>query len=141
VRGGHFLFDWCINAYYEPIPLADWYPGNNFVDIIGVDAYDSGVPDGANRWSTIYNQPDGIKAVLRFAAAHGKPVSIPEWGLSPPGASGGGGEDPSYIQGIASVVKNNPVAYQSYFYNNASATLLASSPLSLAAYRQSFGGG
>jgi hypothetical protein len=141
VRGAHFLFDWCINAYWEPIPLAKWYPGNDVVDIIGIDAYDAGVPAGAGRWSAIYTRPNGINDLLKFAASHGKPVSIPEWGLWTPGSGGsvGGGDDPAYVNGIAGVVRSNPVAYQSYFYHLAPEALLASSPLSLTAYRQSFG--
>jgi hypothetical protein len=142
VPGAHFLFDWCINAYWRPIPLSKWYPGNDVVDIVGIDAYDAGVPAGENRWSRIYNQTDGIRDVLRFAAAHGKPLSIPEWGLwtSGPGTLGGGG-DPAYIDGIGGVVRNNRVAYQAYFYNHDAATLLANSPWSLESYRRHFGGG
>lgn len=142
VPGAHFLFDWCINAYWEPTPLADWYPGNDFVNIIGIDAYDMGVQATADRWSTIYGQPNGISDVLQFAAAHGKPVSFPEWGLWTPGAANGygGGDDPAYINGLASVVADNDVAYQSYFYHLDSAAELAADPLSLAAYVQSFGG-
>jgi pyruvate/2-oxoglutarate dehydrogenase complex dihydrolipoamide acyltransferase (E2) component len=45
------------------------------------------------------------------------------------------------VNGIASVVRDNDVAYQSYFYNHQWATQLAASPLSLAAYRAAFGGG
>jgi hypothetical protein len=141
VPGAHFQFDWCINAYWRPIPLSKWYPGDDVVDIIGIDTYDGGVPAGQDRWARIYNQPDGISEVLQFAKAHGKPTSIPEWGLWPQGASTlGGGDDPSYIDGIAAVVRNNAVAYQSYFYNLESASLLRSSPRSLAAYRRYFGG-
>jgi hypothetical protein len=141
VPGAHFLFDWTVNAYWEPVPLAEWYPGNSVVNIIGIDTYDGGVPIGDERWSRLYSQPDGIKDVLQFAAANNKPVSIPEWGLATPGqATLGGGDDPTYVDGIAAVVRNNPVAYQSYFYNHDSATLLANDPLSLAAYRQNFGG-
>jgi beta-mannanase len=142
VPGARFLFDWCINAYWQPVPLADWYPGNDVVNIIGIDAYDSGVPVGINRWTRIYGQPDGIKAVLAFARADDKPVSIPEWGLAPVGAQSlGGGDDPRYVNGIAQVVRDNPVAYQSYFYDGATRSLLNSSPLSLAAYRSQFGSG
>ena len=142
VPGAHFLFDWCINAHVEPIPLAEWYPGNDVVNIIGIDSYDEGVPAGDVRWSSLYNQPDGIKAVLQFAAAHGKPVSIPEWGLWTPGPGTlGGGNDPAYIDHIASVVRNNPVAYQSYFYNLAPAALLSADPQSRMAYQLHFGGG
>ena len=112
------------------------------MNIIGIDAYDSGVPAGEPRWSRLYNQLDGIEDVLRFAQANGKPVSLPEWGLEPPGVGTlGGGDDPAYINGIANVVRTNDVAYQSYLYNHESAGLLNSSPLSLAAYRRHFGGG
>lgn len=142
VPGAHFLFDWCINAYWRPIPLSGWYPGNDVVNIIGIDAYDGGVPVGQSRWSRLYNQADGIREVLRFAAAHGKPVSFPEWGLTPRGpATLGGGGDPAYIDDIAGIVRDNRVAYQSYFYNHESANLLTSSPSALAAYIQNFGGG
>lgn len=142
VHGAHFLFDWTINAYYRPIPLQKWYPGNDVTDIIGIDAYDSGVPVGANRWRRIYTEQDGIRDVLRFAAAHGKPVSIPEWGLAPADSKNlGGGDDPAYIDHMAEIVKDNPVAYQSYFFNHDSAALLFAGHLSLAAYRRHFGKG
>jgi Glycosyl hydrolase family 26 len=142
VPGAHFLFDWCINAHVRPIQLSNWYPGDDVVDIVGIDAYDAGVPAGQDRWQTIYDQSDGIRDVLAFARAHGKPVSIPEWGLwtaGPP--SLGGGDDAAYVNGIASVIRSNPVAYQAYFYNLDSQILLRSSPLSLSAYRRHFGGG
>jgi beta-mannanase len=142
VRGAAFRFDWCINARWRPIPLADFYPGNDVVDYVGIDAYDSAVGPGIDRWSAIYNRPDGIHDVLRFAAAHGKPMSFPEWGLWKPGGDTlGGGDDPDYVNGIARIVRQNQVAYQSYFYKYDSATLLASSPFSLAAYRRHFGAG
>ncbi len=142
VPGAHFLFDWCINAHRRPIQLSEWYPGDDVVNIIGIDAYDSGVPAGANRWATIYNQSDGIRDVLAFARAHGKPVSLPEWGLWEPGSTTlGGGDDSSYVNGIASVVRGNPIAYQAYFYNLASQALLQSGSHSLSAYRRHFGGG
>jgi hypothetical protein len=142
VRRAHFLFDWCINAYWRPIPMKEWYPGDDVVNVIGIDAYDSGVPVGDGRWARIYTQPDGIRDVLTFARAHRKPVSLPEWGLEPAGAGTlGGGADPAYINEIADVVRTNRVAYQSYFYNHDSAELLSSNPASLRAYRRHFGRG
>ena len=83
VPGAAFRFDWTINAAVRPIPLSDFYPGNSSVDIIGIDAYDQGVSGGEPRWPTIYNRPDGIADVLNFSRSHGKPLSIPEWGLLP----------------------------------------------------------
>jgi hypothetical protein len=140
VPGAHFLFDWTIAAMYRNIPLKDFYPGDDAVDIVGIDAYDSGIPTGVDRWSYLYGRPDGIGDVLRFAQAHGKPLSIPEWGLAPTtGNFTGVGDDPAYVNGIANVVRSNRVAYQSYFYREASGTALDQSPLSVAAYRAHFG--
>ncbi len=139
VRGAHFLFDWCVNAYWRPIPLSLWYPGNDVVDIIGIDAYDAGVPVGQDRWTRLYTQPDGIASVLRFAKTHGKPVSLPEWGLWSPKSGLGGSDDPNYVNHIAEVIRDNRIAYQSYFYSGVSGQVLNSAPRSLSAYRRHFG--
>lgn len=141
VPGANFTFDWCINAAYRPIPLASFYPGDDVVDIVGIDAYDSGVAAGLPRWSTIYNRTDGIGDVVAFARAHGKPLSIPEWGVAPLTSPGTGGDDGAYVDGIASVVRNNPVAYQSYFFKYGFATQLSGGPDSLSSYRRHFGAG
>jgi len=59
--------------------------------------------------------------------------------VSPTSGNQGFGDDPTFINGIASVVRNNPVAYQSYFYNHDYATQLALGPLSRGAYMAHFG--
>lgn len=140
VRGARFRFDWNVNAAVRPIPLASIYPGDDVVDIVGVDAYDQGVSARRDRWREIYGRPLGIRAVLRFAKAHHKPLSIPEWGLAPRSVGSGGGDDPSYIRGIANVVRHNRVAYEAYFYKGPFAAQLDKSPASLRAYRRYFGG-
>ena len=142
VPGADFLFDWTVNEYYEPIPFDEWYPGNNVVDIIGMDAYDSGIdqtdltPD--ERWQQLYNEPDGLSALAAFAAANGKPMSIAEWGVVPVGARGGAGDDPTYVEGIASFIDNHDFIYNSYFYQPAETDVipLTDAPLSLAVYRE-----
>jgi hypothetical protein len=146
VPGANFLFDWTVNPGYRKIPLLDWYPGDDVVDIIGVDAYDSGVPNSvpyASRWTYLYNEPDGLGAVESFAAAHSKPLSIPEWGIGPAAQpnTGQGGDDPAYVRGIASVVANDNVAYQSYFDADAEGQQFFNSPLSAQAYRAAFAPG
>lgn len=141
VPGAHFEFDWCIAALWRAIPLKDIYPGNDVVNIIGVDAYDTGNigSSAAERWNYTYNGPDGIKTVLDFAKAHGKPMSIPEWGVSPRRQAKGFGDDPTFVNGIASVVRDDHVAYQSYFYNYGYATQLSDGRRSWSAYRDHFG--
>ena len=144
VPGANFQFDWTVNAGYRNIPLSDWYPGNDVVDIIGVDAYDSGLSSSvttpAARWNYLYNEADGLGTVENFAVAHGKPLSIPEWGITPAGmpGAGAGGDDPTYVQGIASMVADDNVAYQSYFDSGQEGMALTNSPASLQAYRMAF---
>ncbi len=147
VAGAQFLMDWCVNAYWQPFALANWYPGDDVVDIIGIDSYDSGLPPSITTqpaaWNRLFTQPDGIQAVQSFAAQHGKPLSVPEWGLGGVGSPWFGmGDDPAYIDGMASVVSSGTVAFQSYFLGGDPATLLeAPGSQSFARYVAHFGGG
>ena len=134
VKNAHFSFDWCIAAGYRAIPLRDYYPGDDVVDSIGVDVYDNGVPTGENRWTYQYDRPGGVRAVVRFARAHHKPVAIPEWGLQATSA-GGGGDDPTFVSGIAGLAARTSVSFQSYFFAEGSLPLLSKGSGSLAAYR------
>jgi hypothetical protein len=82
----------------------------------------------------------GIAAVAQYAQQHGKPLSFPEWGLLPKGGRmRGGGNDPSYIDGIAQTIATHQVAYSSYWYAHGSTALIQKSPASLAALRRHFG--
>jgi hypothetical protein len=140
VPGARFRFDWTVNAAYRRIPLQQIYPGDDVVDIVGVDAYDTNV-QSANRWPTIYARPGGVRDVRAFARAHGKPLSVPEWGVGPRGGHAlGAGDDPAYVDGLARVVSGPHVAYQSYFFAHEWGRQLANAPRSLAAYRRHFGG-
>jgi beta-mannanase len=139
VPGARFRFDWTVNAAVRPLPLARIYPGDDAVDIVGVDAYDSGVPRGRPRWRTIYRRRGGIRDVARFARRHGKPLSIPEWGVGPRDRRQAGGDDPAYVRGIAAVVRRERVAYQGYFFRYGWARQLHRGSRSLAAYVRAFG--
>jgi hypothetical protein len=77
---------------------AEAYPGNAYVNMIGVDSYDSWPP--ATTAAGWYSQLDGAQGLdywLKFAEAHGKPFSVPEWGNVSSGPSAGG-DDPKYVQ-------------------------------------------
>jgi hypothetical protein len=118
VPGARFLFDWNVNAGYRDIPLDEYYPGDNVVDVIGIDVYDSGMPgnprDPAERWARLYHEPGGLAQIVTFARQHGKPLSVPEWGVV--SAAGGGlGDDPAYVTGLAGLIRDNNVVYQAYF--------------------------
>jgi hypothetical protein len=138
VDGANFKFDWCVLAAYRPIPLREWYPGDDVVDIVGVDAYDSGLKQqGPGRWKSIYTRPLGVRDVARFARRHGKPLSIPEWGVGPATSQLAGGDNARYVDGIGRVVRDTPTSYQSYFFAREWRQQLLAGPLSRAAYRRS----
>lgn len=145
VKGAHFLFDWNVNAGYRDIPLNTFYPGNDVVDMIGIDIYDAGMPGNpgnqAARWASLDREPDGLAQIAAFARAHGKPLSFPEWAMVSAG-TGGAGDDPAYIRGIAAAIKNNNVVYQSYWDKSAGGVLpLQNVPEALSLWKQYFGRG
>jgi hypothetical protein len=134
--GANFLIDWNPNAC--SIPYSTIYPGNAFVDIIGLDAYDAScVSSSAVSFSTLVNEPDGLASVVAFANSQGKPMSLPEWGLY----SAYGGDNPAYINGIASMIAQGNFSFEAYFDAGAQNTLELGSgtPLSTAAFQQWFG--
>ncbi len=137
--GEHFLIDWNPNACTESTPWSSWYPGNAFVDIMGLDLYnaDCWTPTTPVSFSTLANENYGLNTFEAFAAAQGKPMSFPEWGLS----TSPSGDDPAYINGIGSTVVNNDFAFQAYFdvVNGGTLPLSASTPLSVAAFQKWFG--
>jgi Glycosyl hydrolase family 26 len=139
VPGEHFAFDWTIANGIGNVGLAALYPGDRYVNYIGDDVYDNhGGQTAAERWAKLSMGPLGIDAVLAFAQQHGKPFTIPEWGLEPSN-SGGGGDDPAFVDGIAALARRPDFGYQGYFFAGWSAYTLAASPLSIAAYRRDFG--
>lgn len=142
VAGEHFLFDWNVNACTGNYPYQNFYPGNQFVDIIGLDLYDVGCETPTTRltFAQLASEPLGLNRFEAFAAAHGKPMSLPEWGLSTIPA----GDDPAYIAGIGSTFTNEDFAFESYFdgaggSNSKAMALGTGTPLSDAAFRQWFG--
>jgi Glycosyl hydrolase family 26 len=144
VRGTHFLFDWNINANYRNIPLADFYPGNAYVDIIGIDAYDLGPADidlppvgNPARWTDLAAEPEGLNVVEAFAAAHGKPISFPEWATCI-----SQGDDGDYVAAMGTFIAKHDVAFQSWFDVGDDGIFQLSrtqAPLSLTAYKKAFG--
>lgn len=150
VAGAAFTFDWTVNAGYRQIPFDDYYPGDDVVDTIGIDQYD-GVAYAPNplpttpaaRWNAILAQKWGLGDLMAYATAHGKPLSIPEWGLMVPGSSGGtgGGDDGYFVDRIAEIVRTHDVRYSSVWEMNdpSSSVALENNPSALAAYEAHFG--
>jgi len=97
-------WDWNVNRGASPgLPDPTMaYPGNAYVDTIGVDSYDIWPPaTTSGGWNQQLNGTQGLMYWLSFATAHGKQFAVPEWGNVMPGtvASGtnAGGDDPAYV--------------------------------------------
>ncbi|HWD96114.1 MAG TPA: glycosyl hydrolase [Acidimicrobiales bacterium] len=139
--GEHFLIDWNPSACVENIPYANFYPGDAYVDILGLDLYDKvcSAPAGSTTkttWNQLAREPNGLEGFESFAEQHAKPMSFPEWGL----VSNGNRDDPAYINGMAATIARGDFAFEGYFDSGTgdSLPLGASTPLSLAAFRQWF---
>ncbi|MDF4252273.1 glycosyl hydrolase [Streptomyces sp. WMMB303] len=78
VAGQRFRFDFAPSRGRDAIPWPRCYPGDDVVDVLGMDAYDQ--PRGL-RFEEQVREPYGLQAHVDFAARHRKPVSYPEWGL------------------------------------------------------------
>lgn len=60
-----------------------YYPGDDVVDIICVDAYDE--PGETPDFNGILTGTWGLNDVAAFATLHNKPIGFPEWGTNVPG--------------------------------------------------------
>jgi len=78
IPGQKFKFDFAPNRGVDAIPWPKCYPGDDFVDIVGMDSYDQ--PHGMS-FDEEVSEPYGLKFHVDFARAHHKPISYPEWGL------------------------------------------------------------
>jgi hypothetical protein len=96
------------------------YPGDKYVDFVGVDAYDAwpGAVDEAS-WNQQFAAPLGLKFWADFARVHHKLLAVPEWGVYPGPASGGnsGGDNAFYIAKMEAFFRSlgSNLGYESYF--------------------------
>ena len=79
-----FKFEWNVNLGDFGMDPATAYPGDAYVDIVGMDFYyklkwDSADPLTA--WNTKVSQKYGLQWVEDFAKSHGKPTAYNEWGV------------------------------------------------------------
>ncbi len=119
VRGAAFKFDWSVNMGPSSMPADGAYPGDAYVDYIGMDVYDHyWGPDRIDpevRWNGYMTMPYGLAWHRDFARAHGKPMTIPEWGVTSRSDGYGGGDAPSFVQHMYDWIAANDVAYSNYF--------------------------
>ncbi len=121
VPGANFKFIWnpeadAFTASGYNVTLA--YPGNSYVDIIGLDAYDQvwiTAPTPSNAWNEVI-LPE-LNAAHQFAVAQGKPLAITEWGSIIRSDGKGLGDDPLYVNNFIAWMKSvgNNVTFETYF--------------------------
>ena len=110
-----FLIDWCVNFGPNNVPADEIYPGDDVVDVIGMDIYDTNPQsrtDPNASWQNYLNSRYGLRWHKQFAASHHKPMSYPEWGV------GQEGDNPTFVTGMANWIKNNNVLYNDYWNTN-----------------------
>jgi len=118
VAGTSFRFVWNPNAGPSPMPAAAAYPGDAYVDYVGLDLYDQvwGLPqDPVLAWADYGGEANGLSWLASFAAAHHKPVSLPEWGVTVRPDGHGLGDDPGFVARVAQWISTHDVAFTSYF--------------------------
>jgi hypothetical protein len=139
VAGSRFTFDWTVNNGYSVVPAEQAYPGDGFVDIVGIDAYDqvwgpngAQVADPPQRWRSISNGLHNLNWWAAFARRHRKAVGLPEWGVISGGH--GGGDNPYYVNQMLTWSKENHVVYEIYFDSGQSRISSGAFPNAAAAY-------
>jgi hypothetical protein len=136
-------FDW--NPGHGPrfVPVAA-YPGDAYVDVIGMDVYDrtwgDRFKDPSARWSDYLNRPYGLQWLRDFADTRGTPVSFPEWGVTRQHVAGVNPDNPGFIRGMADFIRTSNVEYHLYFNVNAhdGDFRLTTFPQSALAYQSAF---
>ncbi|WP_235948718.1 glycosyl hydrolase [Candidatus Frankia alpina] len=148
--------DWNLNAHGSTTSVGafDLYPGDQYVDVIGVDSYDQYPPSPTYAdFDNQCNADAGLCQVITFARTHHKLFSVPEWGVvsqqgTKAGRSGAaGGDNPAYMEKMYETFAHNAdiLAYEAYFPDAEEGNVRSSlvnpdlNPASAAAYQRLWG--
>jgi hypothetical protein len=129
VSDQRFTFDWNPNLGPGTFPAEQAYPGDSYVDFVGLDVYDLSwtvypVPAGMTTpqarqqaWEDILAGDHGLNFWVEFAHARGKPLSIPEWAVTWRSDGHGGGDNREFVNNMLEFIENpaNQVRYANYF--------------------------
>ena len=154
VAGANFKFEWNPDIGDRGVGnLANFYPGDSYVDLVGMDLYDiswNSYPGADALFNSFVTQPDGLNWLAAFGAAHNKPLVFPEWGLgwgvcstggAPVSGSGEtcGGDNPTFINDMAGWVSTHDVAEITFWDYGTSSVDNGSSPNTEQALAAAFG--
>jgi hypothetical protein len=117
------LIDWSMNAHGTQAPAGgdtfDVYPGDDFVDVVGIDAFDM-TPSSLDEAAFLAqcSGPEGICTVADFARLHGKRLGVGQWCVVTCNGFGDrGGDNPFYIERMHKVFADNSdvMGYETYY--------------------------
>lgn len=120
VPNASFKFDWSVAGGWGSFRPEEAYPGDEYVDIIGLDfynvlGYDKRGVSAEERWELRKHAPQGLIWHRDFARERGKPMSFPEWGTGDARQALGGGDDAYFIEQMAAWIREHPVEYHNYW--------------------------
>ena len=154
VPGANFSFEWNPTRGDLGVGnLANYYPGNAYVDYVGLDVYDTewgSYPGMPAEFQYMETQPYGLNWLASFSAATGKPMVFPEWGLgwgtcSSDGqaiSSSGqvcGGDDAAFINEMSQWIATHNVFEATYWDYGTSSVDQGSNPNVAGALQADFG--
>jgi hypothetical protein len=136
---GKLTFLWNPTLGDQQFPADEAWPGDAYVDYVGVDVYDETWNTGTYPWPAgtsaaevekrrrkvwdewILGSKRGLAFWSRFAREHGKPLAIPEWGVQQAEHQHGGLDNVHFIEQMHAFIHDpaNNVAFQCYFDVNA----------------------
>jgi Glycosyl hydrolase family 26 len=154
VSGQSFTFEWNPTRGDQGVGnLADYYPGNSYVDYVGLDVYDvewQSYPGMPAEFSDMETQTYGLNWLASFAASNGKAMVFPEWGLGWGTCSSDGqavtgsaqvcgGDDAQFINLSAQWFAGHNVAEATFWDDGSSSIDGGSNPDAASALRADFG--
>lgn len=128
-------FCWNPALGYLQFPSEKAWPGDEFVDYVGLDVYDDSWIKDTYPWpdntpadqiaarrekawkEAILGGDHGLAFWSKFAREHKKPLAIPEWGVSNREDKHGGLDNPYFIEQMHAFITDsaNNVAFHCYF--------------------------
>ena len=144
VAGENFTFEWNPTIGDQGVgDLAAYYPGNAYVNYIGLDVYDmawGSYPGAQAEFNTLETETYGLNWLASFAAQEGKQIVLPEFGLGwSTGGEAGGGDDPTFINDMAQWISQNNVFEANFWDYGTSSVDNGANPNTAAALAADFG--